>query len=126
MHRPVEEISAAWIEAIARPIAPVRVSHPRCQEIVIAGDDPRRVDGGLKILPVPVSTPGFDSAPYLTATFCVTKDPDSGIQNGGTYRAALKATDRLVVRMVARAGGAGGYLHWVKYNKLKRPMPIAN
>ena len=39
----------------------------------------------------------------------------------GTYRAALKATDRLVVRMVAReAGGAGGYLHWVKYRKRKR------
>ena len=74
---------------------------------------------------MPVSTPGFDSAPYLSATFCVTKDPDSGIQNGGTYRAALKATDRCVVRMVARAGGAGGYLHWEKYNKRKTPMPIA-
>src|SRR5439155_1085118 len=55
----------------------------------------------------------------------VTKDPDSGIQNGGTYRAALKATDRAVVRMVARAGGAGGYQHWVKHNKRKTAMPIA-
>jgi UbiD family decarboxylase len=125
MRRAVDEIGTAWIAAIANPIAPVRVSSARCQEVVIKGDDLRKSDGGLKLLPVPVSTPGFDSAPYLTATFCVTKDPDSGIQNGGTYRAALKATDRLVVRMVARAGGAGGYLHWVKYNKLKRPMPIA-
>ena len=57
-----------------------------------------------------MSTPGFDSAPYLTATLCITRDPDSGIQNMGTYRAALKATDRLAVRMVARpSGGAGGY-----------------
>ena len=125
MRRAVDEIGTAWIAAIANPIGPVRVSSARCQEVVIKGDDLRKPDGGLKLLPVPVSTPGFDSAPYLTATFCVTKDPDSGIQNGGTYRAALKATDRLVVRMVARAGGAGGYLHWVKYNKLKRPMPIA-
>jgi len=125
MRRAVEEIGTAWIAAIANPIAPVRVSSARCQEVIIKGDDLRKPDGGLKLLPVPVSTPGFDSAPYLTATFCVTKDPDSGIQNGGTYRAALKATDRLVVRMVARAGGAGGYLHWVKYNELKRPMPIA-
>ena len=31
----------------------------------------------------------------------------------------------MVVRMVARAGGAGGYLHWEKYNKRKEPMPIA-
>ena len=125
MRRAVDEIGAAWIAAIAKPIASVRAASARCQEVIITGDELRKPDGGLKLLPVPVSTPGFDSAPYLTATFCVTKDPDSGIQNGGTYRAALKATDRLVVRMVARAGGAGGYLHWVKYNKLKRPMPIA-
>jgi UbiD family decarboxylase len=125
MRRPVEEIGSAWIEAIAHPIPPVRTNAPRCQEVVIKGDDLRKPDGGLKLLPVPVSTPGFDSAPYLTATFCVTKDPDSGIQNGGTYRAALKATDRAVVRMVARAGGAGGYQHWLKHNKRKTPMPIA-
>ena len=65
---------------------------------------------GSTRLPVPVSTPGFDAAPYLTATLCITRDPDTGVQNMGTYRAALKAPDRLVVRMVARVGGAGGYL----------------
>ena len=57
---------------------------------------------------------------------CVTRDPESGIQNMGTYRAALKATDRLAVRMVAReATGAGGYLHWLKYRKAGQKMPIA-
>jgi 4-hydroxy-3-polyprenylbenzoate decarboxylase len=125
MRRAVDEIGAAWLDAIAHPIAPLRVTSPRCQEVVIQGDELRTRDGGLKRLPVPISTPGFDSAPYLTATLCVTRDPDSGIQNMGTYRAALKATDRLVVRMVARAGGAGGYLHWQKYNQRKQPMPIA-
>ena len=84
-----------------------------------------RRDGGMKLFPVPISTPGFDAAPYLTATLCITKDPETGIQNIGTYRAALKATDRLVVRMVARAGGAGGFLHWQKYQDRKEPMPIA-
>jgi 4-hydroxy-3-polyprenylbenzoate decarboxylase len=79
----------------------------------------------LAALPVPVSTPGFDAAPYLTATLCITRDPDSGIQNMGTYRAALKAKDRLAVRMVARPGGAGGYVHWQKYHARKQPMPIA-
>jgi len=75
---------------------------------------------------VPVSTPGFDAAPYLTATLCITRDPDSGIQNMGMYRAALKATDRLAVRMVARpSGGAGGYYHWLKYNRRRADMPIA-
>ena len=69
--------------------------------------------------------PGFDAAPYLTATLCVTRDPDTGIQNMGTYRAALKATDRLGVRMASRVGGAGGYLHWQKHNRRGEPMPCA-
>ena len=126
MGKPVEEIGQAWIDAIAHPIAPVRVERRApCQEVVITGDDLKKPDGGLKLLPVPISTPGFDAAPYLTATLCVTKDPESGIQNMGTYRAGLKATDRLGVRMASRIGGAGGYQHWLKYRKLKTPMPIA-
>jgi 4-hydroxy-3-polyprenylbenzoate decarboxylase len=43
----------------------------------------------------------------------------------GTYRGALKATDRLGVRMSSRIGGAGGYLHWLKYRERKEPMPCA-
>src|SRR5579863_7273093 len=125
MGRKVEEIGDAWMNAIANPIAPVVVNAAPCQEVVITGDD-LKAPGGLAALPVPVSTPGFDSAPYLTATLCVTRDPDSGVQNMGTYRAALKAADRLVVRMVAReATGAGGFLHWLKYRERKEPMPIA-
>ena len=125
MGRPVEEIGRAWIDAIAHPIAPVQVNSAPCQEVVVTGDELRRPDGGLKRLPVPISTPGFDAAPYLTATLCVTKDPESGIQNMGTYRGALKATDRLGVRMASRIGGAGGYQHWLKHRKLKTPMPCA-
>jgi UbiD family decarboxylase len=125
MRRAVDEIGAAWLAAISNPIPPVRVAAPQCQDVVVTGDALRTPDGGMKLFPVPISTPGFDSAPYLTATLCITKDPVTGIQNIGTYRAALKATDRLVVRMVARAGGAGGFLHWQKYQERKAPMPIA-
>ncbi|MFL6797030.1 MAG: UbiD family decarboxylase [Xanthobacteraceae bacterium] len=125
MGQPVPEIGAAWMRAIANPIAPVEVTAPACQEVVLTGAD-LKAPGGLMHLPVPVSTPGFDSAPYLTATLCITRDPETGIQNFGTYRAALKASDRLVVRMVAReASGAGGYLHWLKYRERGELMPIA-
>ncbi|HUD86555.1 MAG TPA: UbiD family decarboxylase [Xanthobacteraceae bacterium] len=125
MGRKVEDIGDAWMQAIAHPIAPVAVTSAPCQEVVITGDD-LKAPGGLAALPVPVSTPGFDSAPYLTATLCVTRDPDSSIQNMGTYRAALKAADRLAVRMVAReATGAGGFRHWLKYRDRGEPMPIA-
>jgi UbiD family decarboxylase len=125
MGRPVEAIGDAWLHAIANPIPPVRVTAAPCQEVVIKGDALRAPGGGLKLLPVPISTPGYDSAPYLTATLCITQDPETGIRNMGTYRGGLKATDRLGVRMAARIGGAGGYVHWQKYRKLKKPMPIA-
>src|SRR6202023_2131578 len=107
------------------PIPPVVVGSPRCQEVIITGDDLRCPDGGLARLPVPISTPGFDSAPYLTATLCITRDPETGVRNMGTYRAALKASDRLGVRMAARLGGAGGYLHWQKYRARGELMPCA-
>jgi UbiD family decarboxylase len=121
----VGEIGDAWMRAIANPIAPILVNSAPCQEVVIRGDDLKRPGGGLASLPVPISTPGFDSAPYLTATLCITRDPETGIRNMGTYRGALKATDRLGVRMSSRIGGAGGYLHWVKYRQRKEPMPCA-
>jgi UbiD family decarboxylase len=125
MGRPVEEIGAAWTDAIAHPIPPVRVASPPCQEVVVTGDALRGPGRGLMALPVPVSTPGFDAAPYLTATLAVTHDPETGVRNMGTYRAQLKASDRLGVRMAARIGGAGGYQHWLKHRKMKTPMPCA-
>ena len=125
MGRPVEEIEAAWGRAIASPIPPTLVTAPPCQAVAITGEELRGTGKGLARLPVPVSTPGFDAAPYLTATLCVTRDSETGIQNMGTYRAALKATDRLAVRMASRIGGAGGYLHWKTYNRRGEPMPCA-
>src|SRR3984957_11362331 len=120
-----EESGAAWTRAIANPIPPIVVNSPPCQEVVIQGDALRTPGGGLASLPVPISTPGFDSAPYLTATLCITRDPETGVRNMGTYRGALKNTDRLGVRMSSRIGGAGGYLHWLKYRELGQPMPCA-
>jgi UbiD family decarboxylase len=120
-----DEIGALWVKAVANPIAPVLVAEAACQEVIQTGTELQAERGGLASLPVPISTPGYDSAPYLTATLCVTKDPDNGIQNMGTYRAALKANDRLGVRMASRLSGAGGYLHWKKYKKLGQPMPCA-
>jgi UbiD family decarboxylase len=125
MGRPVEEIEQAWTFAIANPIPPTLINAPPCQEVVIKGEALQGAGNGLAALPVPISTPGFDAAPYLTATLCITRDPETGVRNMGTYRGQLKATDRLGVRMASRIGGAGGYLHWQKYRKLKKPMPCA-
>lgn len=121
----VEEIGDVWVRAMERPIAAEPVADAACQEVVVEGAALSEPDGGLAALPVPVSTPGFDAAPYLTATLVVTKDPETGVRNMGTYRGQLKAPDRLGVRMASRLGGAGGYLHWLKYKERGETMPVA-
>jgi 4-hydroxy-3-polyprenylbenzoate decarboxylase len=123
---PLEEIQAKWDQALAHPIPPRIVERALCHEVVHEGSTLKAEGAGLDRLPIPISTPGFDSAPTLTATNVITRDPETGVQNMGTYRAALKAPDRLVVRMATRVGGAGGYLHYVKYQKLgHKTMPCA-
>lgn len=125
MDTPIADIGKCWTEAIANPIAPNTITDAPCQEVVITGDDLRGEGKGLDALPVPISSPGYDSAPYLTATLCITRDPETGTQNIGMYRAGLKASDRLALRMVARAGGAEGHQHWEKYKARGEKMPIA-
>jgi 4-hydroxy-3-polyprenylbenzoate decarboxylase len=126
MGAPVEKIQAKWDHAIANPIEPRLVNQAACQEVVHEGAALLGEGNGLDRLPIPISTPGFDSAPTLTATNVITRDPDTGVQNMGTYRAALKAPDRLVVRMATRVGGAGGYQHYLKHQKRgDKTMPCA-
>ncbi len=126
MGAPVEEIEAKWKRAIDNPIEPRIVNEAPCHEIVLEGDALSGEGHGLDMLPIPISTPGFDSAPTLTATNVITRDPETGVQNMGTYRAALKAPDRLVVRMATRVGGAGGYQHYLKHQKRgDKTMPCA-
>ncbi len=122
----VEEITEKWDHAIKNPIPPLLVNHPVCQEVILDGVDLHGEGKGLDMLSIPISTPGFDSAPTLTATNVITKDPVTGVQNMGTYRCALKASDRLVVRMATRVGGAGGYLHYQAWKKAGyKTMPCA-
>lgn len=121
----IDAISKTWSRAIQNPIPPRTVATGSCQEVVMTGKELEGEGNGLDALPVPVSTPGYDCAPYLTAANCVTRDPETGTQNMGTYRAGLKSPNRLAVRMVARAGGAEGYLHWEKYKARSERMPCA-
>jgi 4-hydroxy-3-polyprenylbenzoate decarboxylase len=126
MDAPVDEIQAKWDNAIAHPIAPREVEKAACQEVVITGADLVGEGKGLDRLPIPISTPGFDSAPTLTAANVTTRNPDTGVQNSGTYRCALKASNRLVVRMATRVGGAEGYLHYKQHQKRgDKEMPCA-
>src|SRR3954469_5527177 len=126
MRAPVSEIQAKWDHAIANPIEPRMVNDAACHEVVHEGAALQGEGNGLDRLPIPISTPGYDSAPTLTATNVITKDPETGVQNMGTYLAALKAPAPRVVRMATRVGGAGGYLHYQKHQKRgDKTMPCA-
>ena len=126
MRARAEEVQRKWDQAIANPLAPRIVQKAPCQEVVMTGAALKGEGNGLDSLPIPISTPGFDGAPTLTATNVITKDPETGVQNHGTYRAGLKAPDRCVVRMATRIGGAGGYRHYLKHQKRgDKTMPCA-
>jgi UbiD family decarboxylase len=56
-----DQIYGKWTHAQAHPIKPVTVTSAPCQERVVEGHELKR--NGLDMLPVPISTPGFDNGP---------------------------------------------------------------
>jgi len=110
---PFEEIDARWVEAARHPIAPRVVDVASCHEIVITGKDLDKPGNGLDGIPLPISTPGWDVAPYATLSQYITKDPDTGIQNMGNYRGQVKARRRLGMNPSLELR-PGIYNHWEK------------
>jgi len=109
----LDKIEETWNRAAASPIKPKIVENAPCQEIVITGDE---LDNGrgLDAIPVPISTPGWDNAPYTTLSQYITKDPDTGVQNMGNYRGQVKAPRRLGMNPSLELR-PGIYQHWLKY-----------
>ena len=60
----VEEVASLWERDLARPIEPQVVANGPVQDVVHMGKELKEL--GLDQFPVPISTPGFDNAPYIT------------------------------------------------------------
>jgi UbiD family decarboxylase len=115
-----EEIHQRWNQAQTNSIAPVRVLSGPVQEVIWQGKD--LLNGhGLDMLPVPISTPGFDNAPYLTSANWITKDIETGIYNIGNYRGQIKAPDRTGGLFTSQHMG----LHWRKCKARGKPLEAA-
>jgi len=121
---PLDEIESTWAHAIANPVKPKVVDAAPCQEIVFEGEELDRVGQGLDAIPVPISTPGWDNAPYTTLSQYITKDPETGLQNMGNYRGQVKAQRRLGMNPSLELR-PGIYTHWQKYRARGEPMPAA-
>ena len=110
---PFEEIDARWVRAMQNPIPPRIVEDAPCHEIVLTGSALDRPGNGLDGIPLPISTPGFDIAPYATLSQYITRDPDTGVQNMGNYRGHVKARRRLGMNPSLELR-PGIYNHWEK------------
>lgn len=120
----LDKIAETYTKAANNPIPPKIVKNAPCQEIVITGDDIKKEGMGIDSIPVPISTPGWDNAPYTTLSQYISKDPDTGIQNMGNYRGQVKARDRLGMNPSLELR-PGIYKHWLKYKARGERMPAA-
>ena len=117
-HARVPEIYAEYIRRDDNPYEPTLVKDAAARDVIVTGD---KVD--LTELAAPLIHEG-DGGRYL-GTWCivVTKDPDSGWVNWGTYRFMLHNTQYLTGWPFAPSH-AGRMLR-EKYLPLNKPMPMA-
>ena len=109
-----EEIDARWVAAAARADPAARGR--RTRRATTSSSPARELDKpgrGPDGIPLPISTPGFDIAPYATLSQYITRDPDTGVQNMGNYRGQVKARRRLGMNPSLELR-PGIYNHWEK------------
>ncbi len=113
------EVEAKWRNALANPIEPRTVKTGPVKDEIHKGDKLLEHDG-LGEFPFPISTPGFDNAPYFTACGFVSKDPETGIPNAGNYRAQIKSPSR-----TGLFTGGDLVTHWEKCRAMGRDLEVA-
>lgn len=113
----VEGINRKWDQALEKPIPPRIVKEGPCKENILIGD---KVN--ILKLPVPTWTVGHDPAPFFTSPYVITKDPDTGVRNVGTYRMQVKGPNKTGLLIGGRQDAA---FHIRKNEELNRPTPVA-
>ena len=115
-------VAERWSYALSHPIPPKLVKSGPVKEVILKGKEISRPDGGLFRFPVPISNPGFDGGPFLTAPYVVTKDPETSIPNLGTYRCMIKGPNKTGIS-VSPAQHIG--IHFHKCREKKIPLEAA-
>ena len=115
---PSDQILEAWAGALAQPRNPVVIEHAPVQEEVERG-----ADANLLKLPAPIWTPGRDAGPYLSAANVITKDPETGVQNVGSYRVQIHGERQAGLFFGSKS--QHGAVHLAKHAAQGQPMPVA-
>jgi UbiD family decarboxylase len=113
----VEGINCKWDHALGNPIPPRMVKTGPCKENVLHGDQVN-----ISKLPVPVWTVGEDPGPFFTSPYVITKDPETGNRNVGTYRMQVKGPNKTGFLIGVRQDAAW---HIKRNNELNKPTPVA-
>ena len=116
-----DEMIDRWKHAVDHPVEPVIVSDGPVTEEIHRGSD-LLAHGGFNEFPVPISTPGFDNGPYITAGHWITKDPETGARNMGNYRGLIRGPG-LSGLMIGTPQDLSR--HWEKCRKMGRPLEVA-
>ncbi|MFZ0943859.1 MAG: phenylphosphate carboxylase subunit beta [Syntrophobacteraceae bacterium] len=113
------DLYQAWARLGDNKIAPKLVDKDKapCKENIIMGKD---VD--LFKFPAPKFYPLDGGRFFGTAHFFITKDPETGWVNLGTYRAQLLGKDKLGTQFIK---GKHADIMLKKYQAMKKPMPVA-
>ncbi|MFJ5774446.1 UbiD family decarboxylase domain-containing protein [Streptomyces sp. NPDC093094] len=85
------EMAPRLLDAVAAPVAPVRVKGRAQARNVLPPD--------LTALPIPVVT-DQDAGPYLTLGAVLATDPDTGVRNLSVHRMCVQGPDLLTIWMV--------------------------
>jgi UbiD family decarboxylase len=113
----VEGINRKWDHALENPIAPRIVSTGPCKDNIWHGNQVN-----ILTLPVPVWTVGEDPGPFFTSPYVITKDPETGNRNVGTYRMQVKGPNKTGFLIGVRQDAAW---HVRKNDMQNRPTPVA-
>lgn len=119
----IDGIGAAWQRALGAPIEPNHVSEAASQEVTYVGAEALDAMGGIDAFPHPISTPGFDNAPFLTAPCWVTRDPETGEYNVGVYRGMIKGARRIGLQMDTPSQHIS--VHLAKARRMGKPLEAA-
>ena len=118
-----EDLGEIWRKAFEAPIGCLMLDKGPVQDVVITGAELEKEGNGTDRFPVPISTPGFDNAPYTTCSHWISKDIETGIPNMGNYRGQLKG--RRKVGVFPSGLGQDIMVHWEKCKAKGVPLEVA-